>query len=118
MPLAPKARAGRRWRHGYYTVLAVNGRAAGQRVGGRRWGGCDGLRGAGRRGDDRVDGGVGSNDGWRERGVDTAVGSPVPPPPPPSPPATAAAAASSSRFSHYRQEPPRHRQARQYNRQR
>lgn len=54
---------------------------------------------------DRVDGGVGSNRhtrGGRERGVDTAVGSPVPPPPP---------AASSSRFSHYRREPPRHRQA-------
>lgn len=42
----------------------------------------------------------GLNHDGGERGVDTAVGSPVPPP-----------AASSSRFSHYRREPPRHRQA-------
>lgn len=35
MPLAPKARAGRRWRHGYYTVLA-RAVTAERRLGGRR----------------------------------------------------------------------------------
>lgn len=64
-----------------------------------------GSRGCERGGVDCVrNGGVGLNRGRRERGVDIAVGSPVPPPLPPP-------ASSSSRFSHYRREPPRHRQA-------
>lgn len=53
MPLAPKARAGRRWRHGYYTVLSWGGRVDARE--GKTVGGDEAAR---------PDGGVGLNHGW------------------------------------------------------